>query len=41
MLAAQLASLVAGARVWCIFDNTASGSAAENALELTAKLRKL
>jgi uncharacterized protein YecE (DUF72 family) len=41
MLAAQLASLVAGARVWCVFDNTASGSAVQNALELTAKLRKL
>jgi uncharacterized protein YecE (DUF72 family) len=38
-LAAQFASLVAGARVWCIFDNTASGSAVQNALELTAKLR--
>ncbi len=41
VLAAQLASLAAGARVWCVFDNTASGSAAENALELTAKLREL
>jgi uncharacterized protein YecE (DUF72 family) len=40
-LAAKLASLVAEARVWCIFDNTASGSAVQNALELTAKLRKL
>jgi uncharacterized protein YecE (DUF72 family) len=37
-LTAQLARLVAKARVWCIFDNTASGSAIENALELTAKL---
>jgi uncharacterized protein YecE (DUF72 family) len=41
ILAAQLASVVAGARVWCIFDNTASGSAVQNALELTAKLREL
>ena len=41
MLAAQLASLVAGARAWCIFDNTASGSAVQNAFELTAELRKL
>jgi len=41
MLAAQLASLVAGARAWCIFDNTASGSAVQNAYELTAKLRTL
>lgn len=42
-LAAQLANLGAGARVWCIFDNTASGSAAQNALELAAtlKLKKL
>ena len=41
MLAAQLASLVAGARAWCIFDNTASGSAVQNTYELTAKLRTL
>jgi uncharacterized protein YecE (DUF72 family) len=35
MLAAQLANLVvAGARVWCVFDNTASGAAISNALEL-------
>ena len=40
-LAAQLASLVVGASAWCIFDNTASGSAVQNAFELTAKLRKL
>jgi uncharacterized protein YecE (DUF72 family) len=41
MLAAQLAGSVAQGRVWCVFDNTASGSAVENALELAAKLRKL
>jgi uncharacterized protein YecE (DUF72 family) len=41
MLAAQLANLVARARVWCVFDNTASGSAVQNALELTARIRKL
>ena len=41
MLAAQLASLGARARVWCIFDNTAFGAAIPNALELAAKLRKL
>ena len=41
ILAAQLASLGAGARAWCIFDNTASGSAVQNAFELTAKLSKL
>ena len=38
-LAAQLKSLVARARAWCIFDNTAGGSAAQNALDLAAKLR--
>ena len=41
MLAAQLANLVAGARAWCIFDNTASGSAIQNAYKLSAKLRTL
>jgi uncharacterized protein YecE (DUF72 family) len=39
LLAAQLASLGAVARVWCVFDNTAAGSAIQNALELTAQLR--
>ena len=39
LLAAQLASLAAGASVWCVFDNTAAGSAIQNALELTAQLR--
>ena len=38
-LAAQLKSLVARGRAWCIFDNTAGGSAAQNALDLAAKLR--
>jgi uncharacterized protein YecE (DUF72 family) len=28
-----------GAGSWCIFDNTGSGAAAENALDLTARLR--
>jgi uncharacterized protein YecE (DUF72 family) len=41
MLVAQLASLNARARVWCIFDNTALGAAIPNALELAAKFRKL
>ena len=27
-----------GSEVWCIFDNTASGAAMANALELTAHL---
>jgi uncharacterized protein YecE (DUF72 family) len=40
-LAAQLPRSVAGVRTWCIFDNTASGSAVLNALELKAKLKKL
>ncbi len=39
-LAAQLKSLVARARVWCIFDNTAVGSAAQNAFQLNGKLRE-
>lgn len=37
-LAAQLAVLHDRARVWCIFDNTGSGAAIQNALELTTKL---
>jgi uncharacterized protein YecE (DUF72 family) len=39
MLAAQLANLTAEARVWCVFDNTASGYAIQNALQLTAELK--
>ncbi len=38
MLSAQLANLATRARVWCVFDNTASGAAIQNARELTAKL---
>jgi uncharacterized protein YecE (DUF72 family) len=41
VLAARLASLVAVARAWCIFDNTGAEFAVQNALELTAKLRQL
>ena len=41
MLAAQLANLTAEARVWCVFDNTASGYAIQNALQLTAKLKNM
>jgi uncharacterized protein YecE (DUF72 family) len=41
MIVAQVASLGATARVWCIFDNTAYGAAIPNALELAAKLKKL
>lgn len=38
-LAAQLANLATKARVWCVFDNTASAYAIQNARELTAKLK--
>ncbi len=38
-LAEQLVELSSQGRVWCIFDNTASGSAIRNALDLTAKVR--
>ena len=41
MLAAQLTNLAARARVWCVFDNTASGYATQNALQLTAKLKSV
>jgi uncharacterized protein YecE (DUF72 family) len=37
-LAVELANLTSKARVWCIFDNTASGAAMRNALGLNAKL---
>jgi len=37
-LAAKLQSLRERARVWCVFDNTGSGAAIQNALELTQKL---
>jgi uncharacterized protein YecE (DUF72 family) len=37
-LAARLEQLATGAQVWCIFDNTASGAAATDALELRRKL---
>jgi uncharacterized protein YecE (DUF72 family) len=30
---------LASSSIWCIFDNTASGAAVQNALELSAKLR--
>jgi len=39
-LAAQLTNLASGTQVWCVFDNTASGFAIQNALELTGKLKK-
>jgi uncharacterized protein YecE (DUF72 family) len=39
-LSAQVTSLAFRTRVWCVFDNTASGAAIQNALALTAKLRQ-
>jgi uncharacterized protein YecE (DUF72 family) len=38
-LAAKLGDLTSRRRAWCIFDNTASEHAVENALELKAKLK--
>jgi len=41
-LAAQVAEAARGAaEVWCIFDNTASGAALPNALDLAERLRSL
>jgi uncharacterized protein YecE (DUF72 family) len=40
-MALESANLAAKARVWCVFDNTASGSAIRNALELKARLREV
>ncbi|EHL21885.1 hypothetical protein KYG_15715 [Acidovorax sp. NO-1] len=39
--AATQESPLEAASVWCIFDNTASGAATENALDLQAQLRSL
>jgi uncharacterized protein YecE (DUF72 family) len=39
-LSAQVKSLALRARVWCVFDNTASGAAIQNAVALRAKLRQ-
>ena len=36
LLAEKLTKLAANARIWCVFDNTASGSAISNALALRA-----
>jgi uncharacterized protein YecE (DUF72 family) len=36
----QLKSLAARAKVWCVFDNTASGAASINAIDLMAKVRQ-
>jgi uncharacterized protein YecE (DUF72 family) len=40
MLAARLALLATGPQVWCIFDNTASGAAVPDALELLRQLER-
>jgi uncharacterized protein YecE (DUF72 family) len=39
-LSAQVTSLARRAQVWCVFDNTASGAATQNALALMASLRQ-
>jgi uncharacterized protein YecE (DUF72 family) len=38
ILAAQMADLAGKARIWCVFDNTASGAAVPNALTLREKV---
>jgi uncharacterized protein YecE (DUF72 family) len=38
-LATAMCQLMSADEVWCVFDNTASGAAAANALELSEKLR--
>jgi uncharacterized protein YecE (DUF72 family) len=40
MLAPTLLDLAVTTKVWCIFDNTASGSAIQNALELNKTVAK-
>jgi uncharacterized protein YecE (DUF72 family) len=40
LLAQKAEKLAMSARVWCIFDNTASGCAIENAMELKAEIAK-
>ena len=37
-LSTRIATLAQNSRVWCIFDNTASGAAIQDALHLTAKI---
>jgi uncharacterized protein YecE (DUF72 family) len=39
-LATAIRQLVSADEVWCVFDNTASGAAAANALELSERLRR-
>ena len=37
-ISTQLETLATRSRVWCVFDNTASGAATSNAIDLKAKL---
>ena len=37
-LAATIGGMTAAEQVWCVFDNTASGAAIENACELRERL---
>jgi len=37
-LAASIGGISAAEQVWCVFDNTASGAALENAWELRERL---
>ncbi|HEY6764669.1 MAG TPA: DUF72 domain-containing protein [Candidatus Sulfotelmatobacter sp.] len=39
-LAVRMRDVGKGSQAWCIFDNTAAGMAAQNALELTSRLEK-
>ena len=39
-LATAIRQVVSADEVWCVFDNTASGAAAANALELSDRLRR-
>jgi uncharacterized protein YecE (DUF72 family) len=38
--AREIRALPTKCRIWCIFDNTASGAAIENALELAARIKE-
>jgi uncharacterized protein YecE (DUF72 family) len=40
-LAVDIAKLGGAKEIWCIFDNTASGAAAANALDLKRRMQDL
>jgi uncharacterized protein YecE (DUF72 family) len=40
-MASRMVDLARGARVWCIFDNTAAGFAVSNALQLNEEIEKM